>query len=70
MKVSNANEIAKVLEAERSKQGVSKNILAKKAGISRPTVLNIIKKGTVRNSYDVRNLIAVINALDLEISIS
>ena len=70
MKVSNANEIAKVLEAERSRQGVSKNILAKKAGISRPTVLNIIKKGTVRNSYDVRNLIAVINALDLEISIS
>lgn len=69
MKVKNMKEIAKILDNKREENGISKNQLAIKAGMSRPTMLNMIQKGVVRNGYSVDSLMKIVESLDLEIII-
>lgn len=69
MLVKNTKDVAKMLEGARAAEGLSKNNLAKQSGMSRPTMLNIIQKGTVRNGYTMDNLLRLAKTLNLEIVI-
>ena len=69
MVVKNMKEMAKALDEQRTVKNLSKNRLAKESDMSRPTLLNIIQKGTVRNGFYVESLFKIAKALDLEIII-
>lgn len=69
MVVKNMKEMAKALEEQRTVKSLSKNKLAIESDMSRPTLLNVIQKGSVRNGYYVESLFKIAKALDLEIVI-
>lgn len=67
MEVKNLNDVAKVLDASRVRQGLTKNALVKYSGISRPTLLKIINKGRVREGYQIDSLFKVAKAIGVKI---
>ena len=63
-------QIADILEKQRASKGISKNQLALRSDMSRPTMLNVVQKGKVRNGYSVETLLKLADTLDLAISIA
>ena len=67
--VNNLNDIAKILEKSRVKQGLTKNAVLKASGISRPTLLKIINHGRIRDGYQIDSLLKVAKAMSVKIYI-
>lgn len=69
MEVKSLNDVARILDASRVRQGLTKSSLVKYSGVSRPTLLKIINEGKNpnRDGYQIDSLFKVAEAIGVKI---